>query len=261
MKPMESKVALVTGAASGIGRAAATLLADWGAAVAAVDMQEDRAGQVADEINRAGGDAIAIRADVSRVDDVRNAMAKVEDRWDRLDVLVANAGVNGVWAPLDKLKPEEFDETISINLRGTFLSVKYALPLLKKRGGSIVITSSVNGNRVFSNTGATAYSCSKAGQVAFMKMAALELAEHDIRVNAICPGPVSTNIGKRTQKRGTEEAGPAAEYPEGTVPLTGGESGKPEEVGRLIRFLASGESSFISGTEIYIDGTESLLQG
>src|SRR6185369_10004059 len=106
--------------------------------------------------------------------------------------------------PLEDLTPEDWDRTLATNLKGTFLTVKYALPYLKRQGGAVIITSSVNGTRVFSNTGATAYSCSKAGQVAFAKMTALELARHKVRVNVICPGAIETNIDQSTDKRNVE---------------------------------------------------------
>lgn len=255
------RVALITGAANGIGRATAELLSRDGYSIAALDMQEQAVRELADELSGDGGDALAVKADVSDAEDVQQAIRQVKQRWGRLDVVFANAGINGVWAPLEKLKPEEFDHTLDVNLRGTFLTVKYALPLLRERGGSVVVTASVNGNRVFSNTGATAYACSKAAQVAFVRMIALELAEDDIRVNSICPGPVRTQIGQRTEHRATEDAGPPVEYPQGTVPLTDGDPARPAEVARLVRFLAGEDSTFVSGANVYIDGAESLLQG
>src|SRR5437764_9752394 len=116
---------------------------------------------------------------------MKKAADKLAGEFGTIDLVFANAGINGVWAPLDELEPNEWDRTINTNLKGTYLTVKYALPYLKERGGAVVITSSVNGTRVFSNTGATAYSCSKAAQVAFAKMVALELARDRIRINVI----------------------------------------------------------------------------
>jgi NAD(P)-dependent dehydrogenase (short-subunit alcohol dehydrogenase family) len=139
--------------------------------------------------------------------------------------------------------------------------VKYAVPHLKKQGGSVIITSSVNGTRIFSNTGATAYSCSKAAQVAFAKMVALELAKHKVRVNVICPGAIESEISDNTTKRNIEREKEPVEFPAGHIPLTGGQPGKAEQVAQLVLFLASDESSHISGTELWIDGTESLLKG
>jgi NAD(P)-dependent dehydrogenase (short-subunit alcohol dehydrogenase family) len=189
------------------------------------------------------------------------AVQQIADEWGRIDFVFANAGINGVWAPLEELEPDEWDKTLSINLKGTFLTVKYAVPYLKKRGGSVIVTSSVNGTRMFSNTGATAYSSSKAAQVAFTKMVALELAKHKVRVNVICPGAIETNIEESTEKRDIEEEKEPAEYPEGTIPLTRGEPGKASQVAELVAFLASDQSSHISGTEIWIDGASTLLVG
>ena len=176
-------------------------------------------------------------------------------------IVFANAGINGVWAPLEDLTPEEWDQTLSINLKGTFLTVKYTVPYLKKQGGSIIVTSSVNGTRIFSNTGATAYSCSKGGQVIFSRMVALELAPHKVRINTICPGAIKTNIGENTEQRNVEEVKIPVEFPEGEIPLTGDRPGTIEQVAELVLFLASDASSHISGAEIFIDGAQSLLQG
>ena len=192
---------------------------------------------------------------------MERAIGEVQARWGRLDVVFANAGINGVWAPLEELAPEEWDRTININLRGTFLTVKYAIPLLKKQGGSVIITSSVNGTRIFSNTGATAYSCTKAAQVAFTQMAALELAKHRIRVNVVCPGAITTDIDDNTQHRNVEKEKEPVDFPEGEIPLTRGKPGTSEQVAQLVLFLASDRSSHVTGTPIWIDGAQSLLMG
>lgn len=263
MQPNEltDKVALITGAGSGIGQAAALLLAREGARVVAISRTEDEIQQTVESIKEAGGEAIAITADVSSPDDMQRVYADVERQYGRLDVVFANAGINGVWAPIDELEPDEWNKTININLTGTFLTVKYALPMLKRQGGSIIITASVNGTRIFSNTGASAYSSTKAAQVAFMKMAALELAKHHIRVNAICPGAIDTNINDSTEKRGVEAEKEPVQFPEGTIPLTDGKPGTSKQVADLVLFLASDRASHITGTPIWIDGAESLLMG
>ena len=258
---LKDRVAIVTGAGSGIGRAAALLLAREGARVGALDADGEDLGRVVAEIGAAGGVALALVADVSDAAQVRGAVERVASEWGRVDVVFANAGVNGVWAPLEELEPEEWDSTLAVNLRGTYLTVKYAAPYLKRRGGSVVITSSVNGTRMFSNTGATAYACSKAGQVAFAKMVALELAGHRVRVNVVCPGAIETNIEENTEKRELEEVRAPVEFPEGKVPLTHGRPGSAEQVAQLVLFLASDASGHISGTEVFIDGAQSLLQG
>jgi NAD(P)-dependent dehydrogenase (short-subunit alcohol dehydrogenase family) len=258
---LEGRVALVTGAGSGIGKAAALMLAAEGAKVAVLSRSEDEVIEVAHEIESKGGEALPLAADISKPDEMQSAVQRIADKWGRIDIVFANAGINGVWAPLEDLKPEEWDETLSVNLKGTFLTVKYAVPYLKKQGGSVIVTSSVNGTRIFSNTGATAYSCSKAAQVAFTKMVALELAKDRVRVNVICPGAIDTEIEENTEQRDVEKVKEPVEFPEGQIPLTDGKSGTSEQVAQLVLFLASDASSHISGTEVWIDGAQSLLQG
>jgi NAD(P)-dependent dehydrogenase (short-subunit alcohol dehydrogenase family) len=258
---LEGTVALVTGAGSGIGAAAAMLLAREGARVGLLSRTEDELASVAERIERRGGKAHVIIADVSDAGQMKRAVDGLAGEYGRLDIVVANAGINGLWAPIEDLSPEEWDRTLSVNLRGTFLTVKYAVPYLKRHGGSVVITSSVNGTRMFSNGGASAYATSKAGQVAFGKMIALELAKHRIRVNVICPGAIETAIEESAEERDLDEAREPAEFPEGKIPLTDGRPGSAEQVAQLILFLVSDASSHITGTEVWIDGGESLLQG
>lgn len=258
---LTGKVAIITGAGSGIGKAAVLLFAREGAKVAAVGHTKDELDQTVLEVQQSGGDAIAVLADIAKPEDMQRAIETVQERWGQLDVVFANAGINGVWAPIEELEPDEWNRTIQTNLTGTFLTVKYAIPMLKKVGGSIIITASVNGTRIFSNTGATAYSCTKAAQVAFTKMAALELAKHRIRVNVICPGAIETSIDDSTQKRDIESEKEPVTYPEGSIPLTDGKPGTSEQVADLVLFLASERSTHITGTPIWIDGAESLLMG
>jgi len=259
---LAGKVALITGAGSGIGKAAAQLLAQSGAKIAALGRTEEELKETVAQIQQQGGEAMPVVADVSQPEPMQQAIQKTVDQWSRLDIVFANAGINGVWAPLEELEPEEWDKTLNVNLKGTFLTVKYAVPHLRKQQGtSVIITSSVNGTRMFSNTGATAYACSKAAQVAFAKMVALELAEDRIRVNVICPGAIATDISESTQARDLEKVRQPVEYPEGKIPLTDGKPGTSEQVAQLVLFLASDAASHITGTEIWIDGGQSLLQG
>ena len=258
---VRGKVAMVTGGASGLGKAAAERLAREGAKVAILGRSAAENQQVADAINAAGGEALPVNADISDPAVMQRAVEQVVGRWGRLDIVFANAGVNGVWAPIEDLTPEEWQQTININLNGTFYTIKYATPHLKQQGGSIIITASVNGTRIFSNTGATAYSCTKAAQVAMAKMLALELAKHKVRVNVICPGAIESQIDENTEKRNVEREKEPVEFPDGQIPLTDGAPGKAEDVGDLVLFLASDQSKHISGTEIWIDGAQSLLQG
>jgi NAD(P)-dependent dehydrogenase (short-subunit alcohol dehydrogenase family) len=258
---LSGKVALITGAGSGIGKATALLFARQGATVAILDQTEGDLDQTAQQIENEGGKVLKITADISFVPDMEKALETIAKQLGRLDIVFANAGVNGVWTPLEELKPEEWDRTININLRGTFLTVKYSIPLLKKQGGAIVINASVNGTRIFSNTGATAYSCTKAAQLALTKMAALELAKHRIRVNVVCPGAIDTNIDESTEKRDLEKEKEPVEFPQGKIPLTDGKPGKSEQVAELVLFLSSDRASHITGTPVWIDGAESLIMG
>jgi NAD(P)-dependent dehydrogenase (short-subunit alcohol dehydrogenase family) len=258
---LSGKVALITGGGSGIGLGAAHVLARAGARIALLGHTPKNVEEATRELRDGGHEALAVVADISEPADMDRAVAEVLQKWGRLDIVFANAGINGVWAPIEELKPEEWDKTIKTNLTGTFLTVRSTVPHLKKQGGSIIITSSVNGTRMFSNTGATAYSCSKAGQVALAKMLALELAADKVRVNVICPGWIESEIEDNTEKRNVDKVKPAVEFPEGAVPLKGGAPGTAEQVGDVVLFLASDLSSHVTGTEIWVDGAQSLLQG
>jgi len=256
------RIALVTGAGSGIGRACAEKFAAQGLEVAVVAHSQRSAADAVASITSAGGVAEGFAAELADADAVADLFQQVAQRWDHLDVVVANAGINGVWAPLDELTIEEWTHTLSVNLTGTFLTVKHALPLLRAAGGgSVVVTSSVNGTRMFSNAGASAYATSKAGQVAFAKMIAVELARDRIRVNVICPGAIDTEIDDNTEQRNTEGLRLPVEFPEGQIPLTGMDPGRSEQVADLVAFLASDAASHITGTEVWIDGAQSLLAG
>jgi NAD(P)-dependent dehydrogenase (short-subunit alcohol dehydrogenase family) len=256
---LQGKVALVTGAGSGIGKATALRFAREGAMVGVLSHTEDEIRKVAEEIEQAGGRTVALVADVADEGQMRKAVADLVQAHGRLDIVFANAGINGVWAPIDELQPEEWDRTINTNLRGTYLTLHYAVPHLKKAGGSIVITASINGSRTFTSAGATAYSATKAAQVAMAQMLAVELAKHKIRVNVVCPGKIDTEISDNTEKRDTQEAEVPAEYPAGPIPLTGQEPGTSEEVAELVLFLASDRARHITGTPVWIDGGQSLL--
>ncbi len=256
---LSGRVALVTGAGSGLGKATAIRLAEAGADVAVLSRTPEEVEQTAGEITHRGRKALALTADISDDAQMRGAYEELRRTFGRLDVVFANAGVNGTWAPIKDLTPEEWSRTVAINLTGTFLTLHYAIPMMEASGGSIIITSSINGTRTFTSAGASAYSSTKAGQVALAQMAALELAKHRIRVNVICPGAIESEIDQNTEKRNTEEAEHPAEHPAGTVPLTGGAPGKAEDVADLVLFLASDRSRHITGSPIWIDGAQSLL--
>ncbi|MGF9694208.1 SDR family NAD(P)-dependent oxidoreductase [Rhizobium sp. 0TCS1.26] len=255
-----SKVALVTGAGSGIGKATAVALAKAGAKVGLLSHTADEIDKAVGEITEAGGEAMAITADVSDEGEMRKAVEALVERYGRLDIVVANAGINGVWAPIDDLKPEEFDKTISVNLRGTYLTLHTTVSHLKKQGGAIVIVSSINGNRTFTSPGATAYSATKAAQVAMAQQLALELGKHHIRVNAVCPGEIDTAINDNTSMRNREETEVPVEWPDGEIPVNDGKPGKSQDVADLILFLASERARHVSGTPVFIDGGQGLLR-
>lgn len=258
---LAGKVAVVTGGGSGIGKASVLEFARNGAKVILLDRTPDNAEKVKRQVEEAGGEALVIECDIEQPQQVKEAIDQAAATWGRLDIVFANAGINGAMAPIETMEMEDWNQTIHINLRGTFATVKYAIPHLKEKGGSILINSSINGNRVFSNIGFSAYSTTKAGQVAFMKMAALELAQYKIRVNAICPGAITTNIDDNTYpSEDLKEVQIPVEFPEGDQPLEEG-PGRPDQVAKLALFLASNDSDHISGTEIYCDGAESLLHG
>lgn len=261
MLDLKDKVALITGGSSGIGLGTAEVFARAGVRLAILGRSKPNLEQAGARLRRLGAQVLELQADVSDPADLQQALQRLEQEWGRLDILFANAGINGVWAPLEELQPEEWERTLSVNLTGSYLTIRACLPLLKKRGGSVIINSSVNGTRMFSNTGCTAYACSKAGQVALAKMLALELARHKIRVNVVCPGWIESDIDEATEKRDLDKVSPAVEFPEGAVPLTHGGPGAPEQVGHVVLFLASDLSSHVTGTEIWVDGAQSLLQG
>ncbi|WP_342043092.1 SDR family oxidoreductase [Bacillus sp. OTU2372] len=259
-KLLQNQVALVTGAGSGIGRAAAIKLAQNGGKIALVDLHKENVEEVKNQIEEMGSEALVLEANVSHPEEVENCYKRTVAQWGRLDVVFANAGINGEVTPIEDLDPKDWDLTISNNLTSTFLTVRYAIPHLKTNGGSIIITSSINGNRVYKNFGMSAYSTSKIGQMGFGKMAALELANYRIRVNVVCPGAIETNINENTwkNKENLKKVEIPIEYPQGSQPLEHA-AGKPEQVADLVLFLASSQSSHITGSEIYIDGAESLL--
>lgn len=257
---LEGKVALVTGGGSGIGEAAARRFAAEGAAVTIVDYRPEPGEAVAAAIRASGGKALAVVADVSNEEQVHRAVSGTVEQFGGLNVAFANAGINGMQTPIEEMTLDEWHQTVETNLTGTFLTVKHAIPLLRAAGGgSVIITASVNGNTIFSLPGYSAYSTSKAGQVAFAKMAAGELARWGIRVNAILPGGVRTNIGERTYRRNLEKVTYDVQFPRPFPPLTGGPA-RPEEIAELVLFLASERSRTITGGEFLVDAGVSLLR-
>lgn len=253
------KKAIITGAASGIGKATAKLFAQQGFDLGLIDMDEDGIKDLYDEIKTEGNSCFYHIGDVGENSDVKNGLEYLYGKLGHLDVLICNAGTNGTWAPIETMDVSNWDQTMSVNLKSTFLCVKYSIPFMKNTGGAITIVSSINGTRTFSNFGASAYSSSKAAQVSFAKMAALELARYDIRVNVICPGDIDTPINsKTTYTDDLIDIKIQVDYPSGNRPLKK-KSNTPKQVAQSILFLSSESASNVTGTELYIDGAESLL--
>ncbi len=255
-----SRRILVTGAGSGIGRATALAFARQGDTIGLLGRTEDELRKVAAEVEELGGTAEILLADVSDADAMARALRAFSER-NGLHAVVVNAGINGVWAPISDLQPEEWDQTIAINLRGSYLTIHFAVPYLRKSSkGAIVVVSSINGTRTFTSAGASAYSATKAAQVAMVKQLAVELAGDGIRINAVCPGAIETAIENNTQRRLTETVEVPVEFPEGDIPLTGGKSGKASDVGSVIAFLASDAARHVTGSVMFVDGAQSLLR-
>ncbi|WP_454851910.1 SDR family oxidoreductase [Rhizobium binxianense] len=257
---LQGKTALVTGAGSGIGKATARRLAAEGASVAVLSRTQSEVEETSEEIRAAGSRAIALTADTSDESQMRRAVDEMADTFGGIDIVVANAGINGVWAPIDDLTADEWDKTIAVNLRGTYLTLHLTVPYLKLGGGSIIVVSSINGTRTFTTPGATAYAATKAGQVAMVQQLALELGRHGIRVNAVCPGAIETDISANTTTRHREETEVPVVWPEGEIPISGGKAGSSGDVAETILFLASERARHITGTPIWIDGGQGLLR-
>lgn len=261
MAILDGKVALVTGAGSGIGKATALRLGRDGAVVIAISRTRDEVEATAAEIERAGGKARAATCDITDDAGMKAMVAEILGHFGRLDIVVANAGINGVWAPIEDLAPDEWDKTIAVNLRGTYLTIHHTVPALEAAGGgAIVVVSSINGTRTFTSPGATAYSATKAGQLAMVKQLALELGQKKIRINAVCPGAIESDIEDSTEHRESEEAGIPVHFPKGDIPLTGGAKGKPGDVADVIAFLVSDAARHVTGSPVWIDGGQSLLR-
>lgn len=248
MSRLAGKVAIVTGAASGVGRATALLFATEGARVVAADVDKTRGDTVVQEITGAGGDAVFVRVDVSSPEQVEALVRTAVETYGKLDVIFNNAGIEGQQGSTADCTVENFDRVISINLKGVFLGMKYAIPaMLRNGGGAIINTASVAGLVGFVNI--PAYCASKGGVLQLTKTAALEYGKQGIRVNAICPGVIATPMIDRF----TETAGEAGRQAmEAMEPI--GRMGKPEEIAQMALFLASDESAFCTGAPFIVDG-------
>ncbi len=244
---LAGKVAIVTGGGSGIGRASALLFSREGATVVVADWEEEGGSGAVKEIVASGGRAIFAKTDVSKEDDVRNMIAAAVRTYGRLDVLFNNAGIEGEMGVLTgDHSLELWNRVIAVNLTGTFLGCRYAIPeMLKGGGGSIVNNASVAGLVGFA--GIPAYCASKGGVVQLTRTAALEYATQGIRVNCLCPGVIDTPMVRRAAPDETARAAFAQLQPVGRM-------GQPEEVAALALFLASDEASFVTGAAIPVDG-------
>ena len=250
MGRVEGKVAIVTGAASGIGRAAAGLLAREGARVAVTDIVSEAGREAAEQISRLGGQARYWRMDTTDEQAVQSVFADVVATFGQLDVLVNNAGIAGVSKPTHELTLEEWNRTISVNLNGVFLCTKHAIPLLRRAsGGSIINVSSVYG--LVGAPNVPAYHAAKGGVRLMSKTDALLYAADGIRVNSVHPGFIWTPmVADRFREQGIVEEG--RRQLDRLHPL--GHVGEPEDIAYGILYLASDEAKFVTGSELVIDG-------
>lgn len=259
MARLDGKVAVITGGASGIGAATVRRFVSEGAQVLIADIQEEVAASLAAEL---GAQADSIRCDVSREADVAAAVQSAVDRWGRLDILYNNAGFGGISGPLDETRIEEYDLTMDVLLKSVFLGIKHASPYMKaQRSGSIINTASVCAFEA--GIGNQLYTVAKAGVVMLTKTAALELAEFDVRVNAVCPGYIATPLaaGKAFADFDASDVDAAVERLRGRItnsqPMQRG--GEPEDIANAVLFLASDDSTWVTGEALVVDG--GLLAG
>lgn len=250
---LKNKIVCITGAASGIGRATALLMAREGAVVVATDFQEVPGAALAEEISRSGGQGMFLRHDVTDEAGWRGTIAAIGECYGRLDVLVNNAGI-GLSGPVVEMSLADWHRQIAVNLDGVFLGVKHALPLLRQSGGgSIVNVSSIAGIKASAN--AAGYCATKAAVRQFSKSVALECAaaKDNVRVNSIHPGIVETAIWDSLIGTTADARGPALQaLTAAGIPL--GRTGTVEEVAAGILWLAGDESRYVTGTELVIDG-------
>jgi len=245
-KMLEDRVSLVTGGGGGIGRATALAFAEEGATVVVADVMVEGGEETVLMITEAGGEALFVKTDVSRAEDVESLVKKTVDTYGRLDCAFNNAGIEGETASLQDMSEETWDRVININMKGVWLCMKYEIPQMLKQGsGAIVNTSSIAG---LTGQATIAYGASKHGVVGMTKVAALENATKGIRVNAVCPAAVYTPMVENLMN--SDENIKA--YIENMQPM--GRVGQPEEISQAVVWLCSDAASFITGHAMPIDG-------
>jgi NAD(P)-dependent dehydrogenase (short-subunit alcohol dehydrogenase family) len=242
---LAGKIAVITGGSSGIGLATAKRFVEEGAHVVIAGREEKELKKAAALIGR---NVTTVAGDVSNLEDLDRLYAVVKEKHGHIDILFANAGA-GTIAPLEKATEAHFDQTFDVNVKGTFFTVQKALPLFKD-GGSIILTSSVT--NVLGSPGFSAYAASKAAVRNFARAWTMELKDRKIRVNSMSPGPTETGALEKTTGLTPAQAKQAAAQYATQIPM--GRSGKPEEIADAVTFLASDESSFITGVDLAVDG-------
>lgn len=248
MGKLDGKVALITGAGSGMGRATALLFADEGAKVAVADYAPIGGQETVGMIKEVGGEAFFIETDVSKADDAKRMVGITVQTYGRIDVLYNNAGTSQGMVLTAETTEEDWDRVIDVNLKGVFLGSKYVIPvMLDQSGGVIINTASVVG--LLASAGLSAYCASKAGVILLTKTMALEYARRNIRVNCICPGAIETPM-TAPMIPVDPEARPAAMLAQSPM----GRMGQPKEIAKAALYLASDDSTFVTGTTLIVDG-------
>jgi NAD(P)-dependent dehydrogenase (short-subunit alcohol dehydrogenase family) len=250
MRQLDGRVAVITGGSGGIGRAAAKRFVDEGAKVLLVDLEERALRGAVDALGESHASSVC--ADVTSDDDTQRYVKMAVERYGRIDIYLANAGVEGNIKPIPDYPIEVFDRVIAVNVRGVWLGLKHVIPVMAKGGGgSIVVTSSTAG--IHGYAGASAYVTSKHAVIGMMRTAALECAPLKIRVNTVNPAPIETRMMRSLEEQFVPgHPGQAKEQMQSTIPL--GRYGQPEEVAEVMLFLASDQSRFCTGGVYMVDG-------